>query len=413
MSFDIRSKFADPDVRAKSLLAWTCVLLALFFAAQPFSRNLTMDATVALAVTGLFFIPGMYKRREFHRHDVVLLTACIAVPVVTLLAWFASAYFDGGFAPLKIESRFLLLPLALLAFYRAGLTLPTLTAALLIGSVSYAYLTWQWPAHGRVSGDENAVTFGNGAFLLSAISAALVLTHKHRIWQLLALASAAGYAYTAYRSGTRGSFLAVPCLGLLLFWVASKPQKIILMVVAFALAIGFTQTSLYDGFKRGFDGFSRYMEHNNAGGSTGQRLEQWQAAWCFFKEDPILGKGPHQFQQAIQDEARTCDIRVTNHKGYYSQAHSYYFNTLATQGLLGLLAGLVFFAIVCWYAYRTQHPARFLVYTAVISMLAYGITVDLFFHRYNVDKHLLLLAALLAICLHPRAQTQKEASPCA
>lgn len=387
-----------PNRKDQLFSYWLTFLTIYFIAAQPISRNDTINAATLLWITGLFLLPKIIKARDVSKPEMAMIVAGFTAFAVAAISWITSDYFSGKFGDLQIELRFLLFPLAYFAIRQGHFKLEHLSIALLIGSISYLWVCLTSDAY-RVEGDENAVTFGNGAFLLFATCAALFYVSRSWAIKITTACAAIGFMYAAYASGTRGSFLAIPALAAIFFFTLPGKQKVIMAALVIASIVLLANSNMGQSYKRGINNVQAYFTSNQVHSSMGQRLEQWRSAWCMFTEAPLLGKGPHQFKQAIQDSTNQCDIKVTNHKGYYQQAHSYYFNTLATKGALGLIVELGFFLSLIYLGFRKGKETGILVLAVIGSMLSYGVTVDLFFHRYLIDKHFILLALLLGLNL--------------
>lgn len=386
-----------PNRKDQLFSYWLTFLTIYFIAAQPISRNDTINAATLLWITGLFLLPKIIKARDVSKPEMAMIVAGFTAFTVAAASWITSDYFSGKFGDLQIEMRFLLFPLAYFAIRQGHFKLEHLSIALLIGSISYLWVSLT--TGGRVSGDENAVTFGNGAFLLFATCAALFYVSRSWAIKITTACAAIGFMYAAYASGTRGSFLAIPALAAIFFFTLPGKQKVIMAALVIASIVLLANSNMGQSYKRGINNVQAYFESNHVSSSMGQRLEQWRSAWCMFTEAPLLGKGPHQFKQAIQDSTNQCDIIVTNQKGYYQQAHSYYFNTLATKGILGLIVELGFFLSLIYLGFRKGKETGIVVMAVIGSMLSYGATVDLFFHRYLIDKHLILMAIILGLSI--------------
>lgn len=387
-----------PNRKNQLFSYWLTFLTIYFIAAQPISRNDTINAATLLWITGLFLLPKIIKARDVSKPEVTMVVAGFTAFTVAAVSWITSDYFSGQFGDLQIELRFLLFPLAYFAIRQGHFKLEHLSIALLIGSISYLWVCLTSDAY-RVEGDENAVTFGNGAFLLFATCAALFYVSHSCTIKIITACAAIGFMYAAYASGTRGSFLAIPALAAIFFFTLPGKQKVIMAALVIASIVLLANSNMGQSYKRGINNVQAYFTSNQVDSSMGQRLEQWRSAWCMFTEAPLLGKGPHQFKQAIQDSTNQCDIKVTNQKGYYQQAHSYYFNTLATKGALGLMVELGFFLCLIYLGFRKGKETGILVLAVIGSMLSYGLTVDLFFHRYLIDKHLILMAIILGLSI--------------
>lgn len=391
------SRFNEALYSKQALLSgWMLFLACYFIASQPLDRTSTTNAAIVIWTTGFLLLPTLIKRKEITRMETGLFGICAAALITASLSWYTSDYYDGSTGDLEIDLRFLLFPLAYFAYKQSYFTSYHLTFALSIGAITYSWIAWSSPET-RISGDENAVSFGNGSFLLMAVSLLLIHINKDWYWKLAATAAACAYAYAAYKSGTRGSFLAIPAITLILFFALPSRQKIIFIILTISASIFLLNGHMGLQYKKGITNTLAYFEENKVASSIGQRIEQWKAGMCLFSEAPLLGKGAHQFKQAIQDPNNSCQITITNTKGFYEQAHSFYVNTLATKGLIGLTAEIILFAYIVYMGFTRCRKNGLLLIAAVSTMLSYGFTVDLFFHRYLIDKHLILLAILLAI----------------
>ena len=374
------------------------VLLSLFifFSAQPFHRATVISSSTALWLCGLLILPHYLKNKAFDKKEVVLYIIGGGTFFICLTSWLGSDYFNNQFKVIEPDARFLLFPLTVIAIRYSGLTLQHLAMALFFGSIAYIYITYTTP-HGRVSGDENAVTFGNGAMLLAVVSSCLALMERNKFFTAVLIISAVGYFYASYSSGTRGSFVAIPPLFILFFYFTTKKIRILLTILLITGVIALGQTPMGSRIKTAGNNFINFLTKDEIQNSTGIRLHMWQAAYCLNQENPWLGKGPHQYKKAIQDENTACKVKLVS-----VQAHSFYFNALATIGFIGLAAMLTFFMYLVYYSWSLPLAAKITIPAAVLTILSYGITVDLFFHRYLADKHLTLLAVLLGLALNFR-----------
>jgi O-antigen ligase len=383
------------------LSALVLLTVSVFFIAQPIERHIVINAATIFWIIGLGFLPTAIKNRYIERQELKIYILGAVCFFISLASWLNSQYFNYTVKPIEPDARFLLFPLTVIAVQYSQLTFRHMALALFLGGIAYTWITFN-STHARVQGDENAVTFGNGAMLLFVVSTCLLFFEKNRIVKLLLLLAAIGYLYASYRSGTRGSFLVVIPLYLMsTFFLNKKQSFILILVLIFAGAI-FSQSNIAKRLVTSYSNVNSYIEHKNSATSTGQRFDMWQGAWCFNQENPLLGKGPHQFGQATIDPERICDINPSNSKGYNVQAHSFYFNAIATIGWLGLTSMLLFFFAVAYYAWSLPLIAKVTITTTIITFLTYSLTVDLLFQRYMADKHLTLLAILLGLSLNHR-----------
>jgi len=387
------------------LTAFILLVITVFFSAQPIHRSTVISCAAILWVVGLGFLPHYLKNKQFDKNEMILYALGALVFSICLLSWLTSPYFDGKFKTIEPDSRFLLFPLTVIAIRYSGLTFKHLAIALSCGAIAYVYVTYTSYSAGRVRGDENAVTFGNGAMLLVVVSSCLAFFEKDRLLKILLALAALGYFYASFRSGTRGSFVAFAPLSILFFYFMTNKMRVIMITLLLVGGIGISQTPLGDRLATSVGHSIDFFQKAEIRNSTGIRLHMWEAALCLNQEAPWLGLGPHQYKNGILDEDSTCDVKIVT-----VQAHSFYFNALATVGFLGLAAMLAFFFFLGKYSWSLPLISKVTIPAALITFLSYSITVDLLFHRYMADKHLTLLAILLGITLSQRKNKQANAA---
>jgi len=389
------------------LTAFVLLTVSVFFIAQPFQRSTVISCAMILWVIGLVCLPHYWKNKEYEKQEFTLYAAGAVTFLICLVSWLNSPYFDGSLNMIEPDSRFLLFPLTVIAIRYSGLTFQHLAIALILAAAAYTLATYTSP-DSRVRGDENAVTFGNGAMLLLVTSSCLAFFEKNIYLKILLILSAMGYFYTSYRSGTRGSFIAFIPLSILFLYFMTNKMRIIMIVVLIVGGISISQTRIGEGLSRASVNAISFFQKGDVQSSTGQRLAMWQSSWCFNQENFLLGKGAHQFKAATLDPNRLCKIEFKNSKGYYDQAHSFYFNSLATIGFLGLGSMLIFFFQLAKYSWSLPLIAKVTIPAVLLTFLTYSVTVDLLFHRYIADKHLTLLAILLGLSLSYRSNKQTQ-----
>jgi O-antigen ligase len=74
--------------------------------------------------------------------------------------------------------------------------------------------------------------------------------------------------------------------------------------------------------------------YEDAKQSTGNRIELWKGSLMLFRESPVFGKGSGDYQANINrlvQEKKLKQMTTTFH------AHNIFFQTIATQGAIGLL----------------------------------------------------------------------------
>lgn len=400
------------DIYSQPLSYAVTLLIAVFFIAQPIKKSVATDVSIMLWLLGsVLLISGKVKLSALQSYRKTII-AGFSFFFVALISLLLSDY-PADLQKLEPEFRLVLLPLLIVGVYYSGFSTRQLVFALLLGSISYA-----WIAYGqsggfefmrRAFGDENSVGFGNGAFLLSAVSAYFCLSFwkTSKSISAVALLASTFYLYAAIASGTRGSFLAIPLIAVFfIFHVRSLKVVIASLTLSAILAAAIYQSPLQHGIDRAIKNVTSYVKgEGNNQNSAGARLMLWETAICMAKEKPVFGVGTHQFRPASQDQSLNCKSNLRP----FVQAHSLYFNTLATMGLTGLACLLLFGFFLCRESLnvRPDYPHKYAVVIATLAIAGYSLTVDAFFIRFIAEKHLTLLGLMLAIMLH---QQQRSAS---
>lgn len=400
--------FIKEDYLQWCLTSLVLFTISVFFIAQPIERYIVVYAATVLWILGLVLLPFAIKNNSIGKQELIIYALGAICFCISLASWLNSPYFNATVKPIEPDGRFLLFPLTVIAIQYSKLTFRHMALALFLGGMVYSWIAFN-STQARAYGDENAVTFGNGAMLLFVVSTCLLFFEKNKAVKLLLVLAASGYLYASYRSGTRGSFLVFIPLSLLSIYFLNKKQSFILILALLFAGAIFSQSKIANRLVTSYNSVNSYIENKNFATSAGQRFDMWQAAWCFNQENPLLGKGPHQFGQATTDPERVCDINPKSGKGYNVQAHSFYFNAIATIGWLGLTSILLFFFAVAYYSWSLPSIARVAIPATILTFLTYSLTVDLLFQRYMADKHLTLLAILFGLSLNYKKYLESKA----
>ncbi|WP_304525563.1 O-antigen ligase [Halomonas sp. I5-271120] len=210
--------------------------------------------------------------------------------------------------------------------------------------------------YSRASNDMNAIPFGNLALLLGFLSWLATLWWMYRLPQprrfyhryCLWLSAAGGTAglLASLLSGTRGGWLAVPLLALMLYvaWrqmpMKERPRPVArylgcgaLLLVVMLVAI--PETGVSHRLVAAVADAQEYWQGEDRDGSVGLRLEMWRGGLQLFAERPWIGWG----EGRLESERDALVTRHILHPGvsYYDQLHSDIIDTAARRGMLGLL----------------------------------------------------------------------------
>lgn len=375
-------------------------LITFFFVAQPWHRDLGVGSFYLLSIVGLLNL------RDFRLMSLafrIIAISLIILLCVAFLSWYDSPYPDVHFRSIKSYALLLLTVPCYLAIKKSNLSLQQLCLALIGGAASlllYAYLTYQTGFSGRWAGIENAVGFGNYTAILGALLTLPLFFHSVRQSQVLSsilvLASVFAF-YVSYKSGTRSSVAVIAILGMFSILVLRRYMSTyaVLLIVASVLVGSVFLLAKSERFQKFDRDIVGYIDKGYYSGSFGQRLELWRLSACLANTYPLTGVGVGAFKSAQQDGSPTrCDVVIN--KSYY-QAHSVYFQTLATMGYSGLFVLLSVFSSSLLFVRKKQLELKGLVAVPILSFMVTGLTVDLFFMDLVVARFALISAVLFAV----------------
>ena len=202
----------------------------------------------------------------------------------------------------------------------------------------------------RAEGATSAITFGNTALLMGVLAAMGTPYFRKfgRPYLILPLLALILGLSASLLSGSRGGWLALPALIVLMLWhfrrtgykrVAIFAAVIISVGVGSVLAL--PQSGVMDRVELAVSEYYGYMEDPIEHGDTsvGIRLALWRASWNMFTDQPIFGGGiGHSFNTYLREEVALGHV----HPSLVEQTmpHNVYLDTLALQGVIGL-AGLM------------------------------------------------------------------------
>lgn len=371
-------------------------LVTYFLGIQAWNQSPTTDTAIIIWLVGLISWVIKCETGVTDGQKNIILASCL-VFLTCLLSWFFSDY-ELTFKKIEPDTRFLFFGLTVIAVTSSKLSINQLFIALIIAGISYG-CSALYERHSlgldRVDGDENAVTFGNGAFLIASCLMSVYLTKAHTVLKIIAPLAIIFALIASIYSGTRSSFLALIPLALIAIYKLNNKGRVTSLILVLASAYTVVNhTNFPDRFEQAKHNTQAYFREDNLYNSTGIRLEMWRATLCIWKNNPILGVGPRAFRNANNDELLDCNYPEVKH---FNQAHSIIFNTLATKGSLGLISLILFFSALVYFPFKERSAVRFLLLASVVTMLSYGLTVDLLFKVFMTDKHLILLAIIIGL----------------
>jgi len=204
--------------------------------------------------------------------------------------------------------------------------------------------------------------------------------------------------------GSRGAWLALPFIFLLLIYNYFKTEKkksimLVVLIAVFFLVNLFSVNSPVMSRIEHFQSDQQNITHNEYHNSTGIRILLWKNAVEMFEQAPILGVSLYGV------EAENCRrAEVTKIPQCFQHAHNIFLNELAANGLVGFLGLLISLFLPLWYfianAIRSRdEQLRFLSlagFALVIHHMLSGLTEYYLFFRNPTFIYYLIVAMLMS-----------------
>ncbi|WP_245550178.1 O-antigen ligase family protein [Vreelandella jeotgali] len=232
--------------------------------------------------------------------------------------------------------------------------LAAIWSGLVLGAVGAAGFAFYQHGQGaaRAYGYMHPIQFGNislllGVFCLAGLGWAWQRCRRVVWVALLGLGAASGIL-ASLLSGSRGGWVGLP----LVFWVLYRAYgkgmslKVKLAALAVVLAMGWVayelpQTGVKQRVAQAIDDVALYVSGKKQDTSVGLRFEMWQGAVRLIADKPLMGWGDSGYRDGVMDltERGVVHPGVAN----YGHAHNQFLDTLAKQGVPGLIALLLLF----------------------------------------------------------------------
>lgn len=192
---------------------------------------------------------------------------------------------------------------------------------------------------------------GNFSIVVAVISAAGIiwaLDKKNKFWWVLLLClGVAGGFLSSFLTGTRGGWIGLPFVALLLLKVYWRyigwrwAVGFFLLMLAFVVFVySSPQTGVKNRVDLAFSQVDQYFNEGQVRTSVGYRLEMWKSGLWAFSERPVLGWGAEGYKNNFEaQKISSGDIDAGIWR--FNSLHSQYVEELATGGLLGLFGFLV------------------------------------------------------------------------
>jgi O-antigen ligase len=311
---------------------------------------------VSLAMLGIC-TPYLKRYRLFSIEETHLFIVLISYLLAAVMSFLINGVNKESLEYLELYAKFLLaIPfLYLLLRIRAkeayvwyGISFATFLAGILGLLETYFNGTTVI----RIHGSTNEIIYGNLSIAMAFMSiAGIGFFQKKSPWLTLIPVGAFLFGVTAsILSGTRGAWIAIPALSLLIvffYWkdlTAIKRIAIISLLLFLPLLLyKVPQTGIKTRLDQAYKEVFNYQTIDEKTSSAGQRIEMWGISWNIFIANPIIGAGPGMYHQAAQ---KFIKKELGNEiVARYNHPHNEYLNMMATRGFFGFFALLALFFI--------------------------------------------------------------------
>lgn len=254
----------------------------------------------------------------------------------------------------------------------------------------------------------DAIHIGNAAIFFS-LASLLFSTFRSSILEkaFLILCAALGM-YVVYLTQSRGSWVAIPFVIILLVvrFETVKARLAVLVLTASVLTGLSLLPAVQVRIAAGLNDFHSYQTVNKDT-SVGVRLQHLHMGYEIFKLNPILGAGAYGARQ-YADEMIKKGL-VTPYAGDFAKAelHNDFLAFLVNYGIVGLVLLLIFFGgIFHLFCIKRNNldvnikSASYLGMCAILSDFAFSLTVETWNLTMLTSMFAMHIVALLAVAYH-------------
>jgi len=319
-----------------------------------------------------------------------------------------------------VYSRFALFALLACGFLRLGGAVRLVQWGLVVGAIGSAVWIHVAAAHGRPShvGVNNVIPFANLSLTMGILAWISIGWNRRDEWLQIALKVIAGAAalYTSYLSATRGSWIAIPIL-LLIVLVSSRRLtvrnrwRLLLLLLAVIGVLGYSSDVVTTRVHDAVRSLAGYMEANVLDTSEGIRLQLWRGSMLLLAEHPLTGVGPDNWAAALSGLVQRGVL--TPKAASFDHSHNDLFYAAATLGVPGLIAVLALYLVPMAYFLRhlrcpdgTASIAAAMGLATAVGFLVFGLTESMFYIAMTNAFYVVIMAACFALVAGRNGQSE-------
>ncbi len=255
-----------------------------------------------------------------------------------------------------------------------------------------------WTEHvDRANGVMHPIRFGGLTLIMGFISLAgvLYLQGLHKSLKLIGLLGGLAGIAASFLSQSRGVWLAVPFLLVILLWphiIRSSFRFrlwtigiLVLILIALPVIPGF---DIGQRVEQAYSEIQMYSKNKAAVSSLGARMNMMEISADIISRHPIWGVGVGNYYPNAVEYYNNHKSEISVHVLELKNPHNEFLLQWVTRGTVGLLVVLVFFFVAFRYFYlnRKQNNGEysFAAISGMVIVMAsfcYGLSIALFEHR--------------------------------
>lgn len=351
---------------------WLLGLLIFFYPTGVWLVSSGGSSVFNILGVGGFIMLAITRTWPCNRQQNLVLLTLLLYLFVTFVSWFINGMEDAAFKLLRRHMLFVLavFGMAWLAWRRPSAGFfwwGVVTASILIGLTGlYIFsLDKNFRSGIFLVTQVNPIVFGQISVVLCALTAAS-FSYFRRLGNWAFLFPALGTILSlmaAIGSATRGAWLALPAMLILIIWhyrrsLLENTGKVLtgflIFIIIFFMFSGWDV--IQERITQAISEVQNYFEDPEKKVSpSGTRLDMWRAAFESGKNAPIFGPGKDQYLREIKRGVKTG--KYGWEVGVRHFPHSEYATAFGYHGIAGLLSLILVFLIPCYIFWkRWRHP---------------------------------------------------------
>ena len=398
-------------INFKKSLEYTIALLFFLFPILSIIVQHWVSFTFSvLVIGGLFFSLKNWKLLTSEEMKIFMGFAIFCALIA--LSFFEVDDIRDGFRYFEKYTSFCLIIFAYLFVKRLNFNFANyfIAGCVVAPAIWLAYYFATTTGTGRPHWAYYAIFIGDFATLIASLSIVYLLTlADSNLKKYISLGVFFLATTLAVLSATRGAWIYYPVLLFVLIFLYRKTINAKQWLVGITIIVSMSFFLIYQPPKviktrinSALINYESYQAGTGDYNAIGGRLEMWIDSVKFFIESPLVGIGLSDFESHSSALVSKGELRP---RANYGHAHSIYFNTLATTGLIGFV-GLIFF--VFWLPFKfflriwsnaNSNHLKFYSLAGVVlitSFMVFGLTESWLSRNPLVKTYLIIMVLLIS-----------------